>query len=284
MKIKILMKKILLNLTLVILLGSSGALADSNTKLETIKNNTKLEAIELDELSIKVLEGEFVNKEVNEFKKNSINEKDQIEDVDGIRIQQIIESSNSRSLLYEIEMENNGEIWEPNSNPYESDGSFIIKDNSGDYIAFVNKLSATDASGHNLRVNTEIYNNIISQNIISDSDDDIKYPVTIEVEILSSRQKGFYDWFSDGYWINRSGKISLSLYVRNTFHLDSTLEQAWNTVKTKFRGDSRWKNEAGMFKQFRCHNSYAPSKRPWNLEPWRPNSSYITTVAKKCNP
>ncbi|MGO1470394.1 MAG: DUF2599 domain-containing protein [Tissierella sp.] len=278
MKIKTFTKKILLSLVLVILLVNSNALAYSNTELDMIKNDTKLEKTELDEFSIKVIDGELVNEEVNESKVFNINK------TKGVKIQQIIESSNSRSLLYEVEMENNGEIWEPNSNADESDGSFIIKGDSDDYIAFVNKLSATDASGNNLKVNTEIRNNRIAQNIIPNSDDNINYPVTIEVEILSSKQKGFYDWFSSGYWINRSGEISLSLYVRNTFHLDSTLEQAWDSVKTKFRSDSRWKNEAGMFKQFRCHNSYAPWKKPWNLEPWRPNSSYLVTVAKGCNP
>ena len=37
-------------------------------------------------------------------------------------------------------------------------------------------------------------------------------------------------------------------------------------------------------KQFRCHQLGAPDKATWNLEPWRPDVSYLAYVAARCNP
>ena len=45
-----------------------------------------------------------------------------------------------------------------------------------------------------------------------------------------------------------------------------------------------WRNENGMYKQFKCHNMYAAPKRPWNLEPWRQNVSMNETIMAGCNP
>lgn len=39
-----------------------------------------------------------------------------------------------------------------------------------------------------------------------------------------------------------------------------------------------------MEKQFRCHQLGAPDKATWNLEPWRPDVSYLAYVAARCNP
>ena len=39
-----------------------------------------------------------------------------------------------------------------------------------------------------------------------------------------------------------------------------------------------------MEKQFRCHHLGAPDKATWNLEPWRPDVSYLSYVAARCNP
>ncbi len=39
-----------------------------------------------------------------------------------------------------------------------------------------------------------------------------------------------------------------------------------------------------MKDQFRCHVQFAPSKRHFHLEPWRPAVGYARTVANGCNP
>ena len=41
---------------------------------------------------------------------------------------------------------------------------------------------------------------------------------------------------------------------------------------------------AVLEKQFRCHQLGAPDKATWNLEPWRPDVSYLAYVAARCNP
>lgn len=41
---------------------------------------------------------------------------------------------------------------------------------------------------------------------------------------------------------------------------------------------------SAMEKQFRCHQLGAPDKATWNLEPWRPDVSYLAYVAARCNP
>lgn len=36
--------------------------------------------------------------------------------------------------------------------------------------------------------------------------------------------------------------------------------------------------------QLRCHAMFAPHKPVWNLEAWRPDVSYTSTVLHACNP
>ena len=94
----------------------------------------------------------------------------------------------------------------------------------------------------------------------------------------------FNDNFSKSEWIDRPEGVSLSLYPIYAFPTNASMYAAWDTVIAKHGRDTEWKNESGMKDQFHCHNDFASAKRPWNLEPWRPDVGYALTVAAGCNP
>ena len=66
--------------------------------------------------------------------------------------------------------------------------------------------------------------------------------------------------------------------------LPAASARAWQEVLA----DAPTANTPGMYDQFLCHWNFArfvdPSKRSWNLEPWRPAVGYRATVGALCNP
>lgn len=84
-------------------------------------------------------------------------------------------------------------------------------------------------------------------------------------------------------WIQREGKRSLDVvpsdYLRSTTDSE-TAARAWSDlVKLVPAADS-----PGMRDQFICHVQFAPNKKRWYLEPWRPPVGYNATVLAGCNP
>lgn len=84
-------------------------------------------------------------------------------------------------------------------------------------------------------------------------------------------------YFSRGLWITRSSVWSLELMATSWVMLpfpDKQIKsiEAWNTVKTRFSGDTQWRSYSwatqSMYDQFMCHFSYG-FKNPWHLEPHR---------------
>ena len=43
-------------------------------------------------------------------------------------------------------------------------------------------------------------------------------------------------------------------------------------------------NRRSLYRQFRCHVIFAPAKRTWNLETWRPYVSWPEMILTGCNP
>ena len=105
----------------------------------------------------------------------------------------------------------------------------------------------------------------------------------------SSSYAALGQYFDYAAWINRDGKISLSLKpksnVKNTL---SGLNAAWSklaNVSTGFGGDYRFRhNPSGLNDQYVCHYYFASFKEYWNLEPYAPNVGYWATVFASCNP
>lgn len=64
---------------------------------------------------------------------------------------------------------------------------------------------------------------------------------------------------------------------------------AWVAPRPAFRralrlGSRPATNRRSLFAQFRCHAVFAPYKRSWNLETWRPVVSSKRMVRTLCNP
>lgn len=166
------------------------------------------------------------------------------------------------------------------------DDSFVIFDAGGRLIGYTNILKAVDANGNEIPANITVANNTIYQRF---ENNDMVKNVTSDFEIYTLqttdvRANSFADNFSKSEWINREDGISLSLYPIYAFPTNASMYAAWDTVVSKHGRDSNWSNESGMKDQFHCHNDFASAKRPWNLEPWRPNVGYTATVTAGCNP
>lgn len=168
----------------------------------------------------------------------------------------------------------------------DGDGSFTIYDKSDNIIGYTSQTGAIDAELQEIDVDIEITEEgQIIQYINSDNTDKIAYPIESYIEVKAvTASTDFYSYFNRGEWIVRDGVRSLSLYKTYAFPTISVLNAAWSTVVDKFGSSSYFYNESGMYDQFRCHNDFASWKDPWNLEPSRPDVSYLSTVMNGCNP
>lgn len=192
--------------------------------------------------------------------------------------------SSSNTIKYNFDMNAGDIITYALDGDGQKDNSFVIFDRGGRLIGYTSKLEAVDKSGKTIDTDISVQNNTIYQTF-KDSE---KESAVVNFEIYplqnsSARAEAFTKYFKKGEWIQRD-MTSLSLTVIYAFPTNSTLYAAWDTVVNKYGRDSRFYNEAGMKDQFHCHNDFASNKRPWNLEPARPNVGYAATVAAKCNP
>ncbi|WP_430016783.1 DUF2599 domain-containing protein [Paenibacillus naphthalenovorans] len=93
--------------------------------------------------------------------------------------------------------------------------------------------------------------------------------------------------------MNRGGDYPISLSLNHTdyfyeesdaYEMAARGEDAWDKVVAVHSGNSNWENESGLEDQFICHVHYAGNKNPWNIEPSRPDYTFLGTVAAACNP
>lgn len=113
---------------------------------------------------------------------------------------------------------------------------------------------------------------------------------------LRTIKTGFYDYFSNVKWVNRSDGVTLQVTWKNyLFDFDTSEDEtnqqmyrsakAWELLKNKFGNDTNWTNTTSMKNQFYCHINYAGrNKNPYNLEPWRPVVSNAEMIKCQCNP
>lgn len=112
-----------------------------------------------------------------------------------------------------------------------------------------------------------------------------------------------YSMFPDDYdhyfkmattWISRNGEISLSCYYKedgmflrgsNMNAQAANVANAFRLLKEKHQISPHWDNTASMEAQFHCHAAtIGKLKYPWNIEPWRTESSLPIVIIKGCNP
>lgn len=112
-----------------------------------------------------------------------------------------------------------------------------------------------------------------SDNIFPKSD----YP---EISLRSTTiHKALSVYFYDVTWINRKQGVSLQIKPKpvltggNRFKAQ---DHAWSILRSAYSYDLRWNNEESLKKQFFCHVRYGSLKTPWNIEPWKKSTSFIT--------
>ena len=241
------------------------------------KNFSYVNKVEFPDFSLTNIDGHLLDNSTILSNDDSFNNE--------LTIEKYLNSDEEKSLEYDVNFKSECKIIVPESvkedGKLNNDGSYIIKSDNRN-VGLITNLSAIDSNGQKLKIVTRKIGKRIQHSFISE--EKIIYPVKITVGISQVVAGNYYNYFSDGYWQHRSDGVSLSLYPRKTFYLDSTLEDAWSEVIYMHSSSPNWSNERGMYKQFKCHNMYAPNKRPWNLEPWRPNVSMSQTILAGCNP
>lgn len=174
-----------------------------------------------------------------------------------------------------------------------TDGSIQILNKNGDSIAASDTPWAKDAQGNDVKTFYEIDGLKLIQTVVPTSE--AVYPIVADPTTFST-------YFSSSKWIVRSGVRSLSLTpstvtrlggvislgsitsVTKAFASNAVIKDSWNKLYNKYKGSSYWKNTDGMRDQYVCHFRFAFFKSEFNLEPSRPNVSFASTVASKCNP
>jgi hypothetical protein len=203
----------------------------------------------------------------------------------GIRNCFIIESSESpKSYPIEYTFDENVVLAYGTDENGEPDGSIIIQNESDEMVAIIPKPWAKDSSSKDIETYYEIHDTTITQ-IVNHNVDGVNYPVV-------SDPYTFYNFFSQYYftWNSKYKGYTFSLYPTSTLrHLlyDNIIyytSVSWDLVYKRYKGVKQWSNTGGMKDQYKCHCEYATSKSNWNLDTWRPDKSYIATVAASCNP
>lgn len=164
----------------------------------------------------------------------------------------------------------------------EEDNSLIFFNGQGIMIGAADTLDIKDATGNTIDVTINAVEESVDYII---NDDNAVYPLSGEISIYGVDD--FSQWFSSGQWLNRGGDISLNLKHTGWAYVGMStgpISWSWNTIKAKFSSSSNWYNETGLRDQYYCHANFASGKAEWNIEAWRPNVGYTSTILAECNP
>lgn len=171
------------------------------------------------------------------------------------------------------------------------DGSIKIYDANGNKIGGIDAPRVVDADGIELDSNWVIKGSTLVQKIeLIDAAFPVvssfhiapfNYVIAESADIFTYFTSPTILWDRDG-----PGLHSISLggrtFDENTRHLYA--EPGWYAVKDYYEPISQvWYNEQGLYDQYFCHNNIAQRKDPWNIEPWRPNCSFVVLQLYLCN-
>ena len=160
-----------------------------------------------------------------------------------------------------------------------TDGSVVIYDKNGEIIAGIEAPWAKDKNGNDVKTHYEINGTELIQ--VVEPEEENEYPIIADPLTYSS-------FFKSSKWIwrkNSDYKRSLSIEPKWASCGYAAGLSAWPYLKKKHDSSKYWKNTGGLKDQFLCHANFAQKwKTPWNIEPGRPNVSYVKTVAHGCNP
>ena len=102
------------------------------------------------------------------------------------------------------------------------------------------------------------------------------------------------DYFTDISWIMREEGISLS-FIPTQLLFPAGNEQvyiwmarcihAYSLVEETYSEDEHWDHPDSLKPQFHCHTIYARQKKlPWNIEPYRTETSFLRILLYQGNP
>lgn len=110
----------------------------------------------------------------------------------------------------------------------------------------------------------------------------------------SIREEDLSDYFSDISWLTREAGISLSFTPTELMFPDGSGDvnlwmarciHAFALTEEAYSADSNWDHPDSLKPQFHCHAIYArQNKIPWNIEPYRTETSFLKIVLAKGNP
>ncbi len=114
------------------------------------------------------------------------------------------------------------------------------------------------------------------------------------VAYKSIKNETLTDYFSDISWLSREEGISLS-FTPNEIMFPSQNKSAnlwmarcihaFELIEAEYSSDENWDNPDSLKPQFHCHAIYArQNKVPWNIEPYRTETSFLKIVLASGNP
>lgn len=154
-----------------------------------------------------------------------------------------------------------------------SDGSVSVVTPEGDEIAGINIPWAVDAHGLELPTTYSIQGATITQHVDTAA---AVFPVTADPTICGNK----IDRVTFG---NRNG--GRTMFVRPTGC--GRWWNGWSGWEEAQREGGRWYSGAqgrSMWNQYICHFDWVPFKSTWNLDEWRRDVGYLSTVRHGCNP
>lgn len=166
-----------------------------------------------------------------------------------------------------------------------ADGVLIVRDADNALVAGFSSPWARDAHGVAVATRFEVRNGALVQIVDHATTSGVVYPVVADPYLGFSLIKS-YTWAyttGSGYTL-RAYPTAWARAHAGSYYVGTL---GFKELQSK-TGGSLNTNVGGMRDQYICHQQWVaiwePSKASWNLDEWRPDVSYYSTVRARCNP
>lgn len=193
---------------------------------------------------------------------------------DGVRVQTVLRGADAPTeFTYPVAVPPGGRLAQGEN------GSVAVLDADGVPRGGFDVPWAKDSNGRDVPTSYLIRGNAVVQTVQHAG---ASYPVVADpwlgISLISSAS-----------WTYRSG-LGWTLMVSPTGWARAQAggywpgSAGWDELYAKYRYRGLNTNLGGMRDQYICHQQFAAWKSTWNLDEWRPDVSYASTVAAACNP
>jgi hypothetical protein len=158
------------------------------------------------------------------------------------------------------------------------DGSVLAYDSEGNILLSFNVPWAKDAKGKTVETYFTIEGTSIIQTV-KHKNQEVDYPIVADPTYIS-------DYFISSGWRYVSNKGYALDMVPYAFLRGGSVANrtaSYNKLYQTYSG-SKWPSNDSMKHQYICHYEWAPNEYEWNIENWRPDVGYASTVLNACNP